>query len=132
MTDRYHLNFPLAVVVNVFLVDVGPENGATELWLGTHHQGVRGLTKSDHVEEPFINEEALEERRKICPPIREFVPKGSIMLRDMRLWHCGVRIMILLLALYYQWRSLSCVFTNNRFISLGGTKIKCGSNFLRA
>ena len=90
MTDRNHLNFPFAVVENIFLIDVDETNGATELWLGTHHRGVRGLTKSDDVEEPFIIDTALEERRKERPPLRVPIPKGSIILRDLRLWHCGV------------------------------------------
>jgi len=90
MTDRFHLNIPFAVTANFYLVDVDEHNGVTEFWPGTHSLGVRGLTKSYELEEPYILESALEERRQIRPPIRPSVAKGSVVLRDLRLWHCGV------------------------------------------
>lgn len=31
----------------------------------------------------------LDYRRNIRPPIQPVVPKGSILIRDLRLWHCG-------------------------------------------
>jgi ectoine hydroxylase-related dioxygenase (phytanoyl-CoA dioxygenase family) len=125
MTDRFHLTFPFAVVVNIYLVDVDENNGATEFWPGTHYMGIRNLTKSHELEEPFIMESALEERRKMCPPLRPFVPKGSLVLRDLRIWHCGVpniqtvpRIMLTLVCLL----SLA---TELRFILPSGIKIRC-------
>lgn len=38
----------------------------------------------------MIKTELLEERRKVRPPVQPFVPKGSIVLRDLRTWHAGV------------------------------------------
>jgi hypothetical protein len=36
-----------------------------------------------------IRSELLEARRKFCPPIQPHVPKGAVLIRDLRLWHCG-------------------------------------------
>lgn len=71
----------VSLVVNVSLVDVTEENGATELWPGTHLVPVnRGPIAA-----------AMEaERRVLAPPVRANARKGSLLLRDMRLWHRGV------------------------------------------
>ncbi|GAA5906964.1 hypothetical protein JCM5296_006072 [Sporobolomyces johnsonii] len=89
--DFEHPKIPFACVVNVGLVDMRPENGSTELWLGTHTGS--GL----HVQEGLHGERAsgrilpalLEARREVSPPIQPFVPKGSLVIRDLRLWHAG-------------------------------------------
>jgi ectoine hydroxylase-related dioxygenase (phytanoyl-CoA dioxygenase family) len=79
-----HQDFPFAMVVNILLVDTSVKNGATEIWLGTHKRGNKGMA------EILIDEESLEERRKICPPIRAVLKKGSLIIRDLRLWHAGI------------------------------------------
>jgi hypothetical protein len=84
-----HLDIPFAMTVNIPLVDVSVENGATEFWLGTHHLGVEHL-KDDGRDGPWIADQSLEKRRMISPPIRLSLPKGSFMIRDMRLWHAGI------------------------------------------
>lgn len=77
-------NIPFGFCVNINLVDVSPENGSTELWLGSH------LEKNwDCPEASVIPEKQLEERRKINPPIQPTLPKGSLIIRDFRLWHAG-------------------------------------------
>lgn len=38
--DLEHPNCPFALVVNVPVVEVTPENGSTEVWLGTHHSTI--------------------------------------------------------------------------------------------
>jgi ectoine hydroxylase-related dioxygenase (phytanoyl-CoA dioxygenase family) len=70
-----------AVVVNISPLDVTEENGAVELWPGTHM-----------VTEPErrIDEEAEAARRKMVPPVRGVAKKGSALIRDIRLWHRGV------------------------------------------
>ena len=73
------------VVVNVSTVEMTPENGSTELWLGSHldtamHIGMRSIT---------VPEEWLEARRKVVPPMQPTVEKGSMLIRDIRLWHRG-------------------------------------------
>lgn len=87
-----HPNFPFAMVVNINLVDTSPENGATELWLGSHHCS----TPDDHVvdgsgESLFqIKKDHVEARRKHSPPIQTSTKKGSLIIRDLRLWHAGL------------------------------------------
>ena len=36
-----------------------------------------------------INPELVEERRKHSPPIQPETEKGSLVIRDVRLWHAG-------------------------------------------
>ncbi|CAE6461781.1 unnamed protein product [Rhizoctonia solani] len=81
-----------ALVVNCGLVEMTPENGSTELWLGTHtmanldaQDGLHGDRASGR-----IKPDILEERRNVSPPFQPVVPKGSIVLRDLRLWHAGM------------------------------------------
>jgi hypothetical protein len=54
---------PAQLVVNVPTVDVSPENGATEIWPGTHLE----LGVGDDVK---ITPDRLEQRRAIAPPFR--------------------------------------------------------------
>lgn len=84
---------PFAVVANYYLVDVSPANGSTELWVGSH----RNTTFADCrncTEVPSTNfgirDEPLEERRVYAPPIQPVVKRGSVVLRDLRLWHAGL------------------------------------------
>lgn len=107
-----HAQLPFGIVTNYYLTDVSPANGATELWLGSH----RDTTFHDHLighprdpdaetddddgtstaydptlEVKFgIREELVERRRAYAPPIQPVVRKGSVILRDLRLWHAGV------------------------------------------
>jgi ectoine hydroxylase-related dioxygenase (phytanoyl-CoA dioxygenase family) len=87
-----HPNFPFAMVVNINLVDTSPENGATEFWLGSH----RCSTPAEHIVEETgegllqIKKEHLEARRKHSPPIQTTTKKGSLIIRDLRLWHAGM------------------------------------------
>lgn len=37
-----------------------------------------------------IRKELVEARRKLCPPVQPLLPKGSIIIRDFRLWHAGM------------------------------------------
>lgn len=73
------------LVVNVSLGDTSEENGAIELWPGTH-EDLRNLSGHDI----RVSEEALVARRQIVPPILGSTKKGVILIRDMRLWHRGM------------------------------------------
>lgn len=89
--DFDHLTHPFALVMNVPLVSMDPENGATEVWLGTH----KNTTVDDQVSRRgdrasgTIKNDLLEERRKIRAPSQPSVKKGSVIIRDLRLWHGG-------------------------------------------
>ena len=83
--------FPFAHVINITLVDTSPENGATEVWPGSHHVSVcdAHVEAPDNEEQLAIKPELLEERRKHSPPIQACTNKGSLVIRDLRLWHAG-------------------------------------------
>ena len=68
------------VVVNISPQDTTEENGSVELWPGSHLD-VSGRR---------IDAAHEEERRKIAPPVRGNAKKGSVLIRDIRLWHRGV------------------------------------------
>jgi hypothetical protein len=73
-----------ALVVNVPVVDMTPENGSTELWPGTHLD----TTISDG--DIKIPDDALEHMRAQTQPLQPSVPAGSLLIRDMRVWHGGM------------------------------------------
>lgn len=87
--DVYHA-FPdnqFGIVVNIYLQDTSPENGVTELWLGTHEHARR----DQHVPGmSWIKKEYMDERAKVRPPLFPHLKKGSICIRDLRLWHAGM------------------------------------------
>jgi ectoine hydroxylase-related dioxygenase (phytanoyl-CoA dioxygenase family) len=79
------------MVINVPLVTMTPKNGSTEIWLGTHsnttiadQEGEHGDRASGRIKGPL-----LEERRKLRGPCQPTVKKGSVVVRDLRLWHGG-------------------------------------------
>lgn len=93
-----HATFPHSYATNYYLGDVSEEYGTTEVWLGSHSY----TTFNDHLDEEVEPEEGkrptrfgikfdmVEERRKWAPPIYPTIKKGSVVIRDMRLWHAGV------------------------------------------
>jgi len=75
-----------ALVVNVPLVDMGPKNGSTESWPGTHLEPTVAVQDGDIV----LPQELLEARRSIRPPLQPVVKAGSVVIRDIRMWHAGM------------------------------------------
>jgi len=87
-----HFDYPdfcFGVVLNIYLCDSYPENGSTELWLGTHEHA---RNRDQHVSEHsgWIKEDLFNERAKVSPPFQPTVKKGSICIRDLKLWHAGM------------------------------------------
>lgn len=83
--DHLFPGFPVAlpisqVIVNIPLTDFSLENGATEVWPGSHLI----------VDEIPNDNQALEERAKTLPSVRTTASAGSVILRDMRTWHRGM------------------------------------------
>lgn len=77
---------PFGYCVNINLVDTSAKNGSTEIWLGSHTDTDVGILN----EEKGIRHEALEQRRKYSPPVQPTLLKGSLIIRDFRLWHAGM------------------------------------------
>lgn len=72
---------PYTLAVNISLVEVTEENGAIELWPGTHNF-LKGSKAVEH--------KVSEERRRTHPPVRGCTRKGSVLIRDKRIWHRGM------------------------------------------
>jgi ectoine hydroxylase-related dioxygenase (phytanoyl-CoA dioxygenase family) len=89
--DIEHPDCPFALAVNIPLVPMTPENGSTEIWLGTHAGSNLNCQEGQHGERASgrIRKHLLDERRRIRPPSQPMVKKGSIIIRDLRLWHGG-------------------------------------------
>lgn len=109
------IHFPFAHVINIPLVDVSAENGSTEVWPGSHHVSM----PDTHVDTPGehmlgIRKEILAQRAQHSPPVQPTIKKGSLVIRDLRLWHAGMpnqtsipRVMLAFVAqpAWYQGRS---------------------------
>jgi hypothetical protein len=76
---------PFAIVINVPVVDMDASNGSTELWPGTHRDTSKLL--GDDIKVP---EEQLIRRAEVQPPLQPSVRAGSVLIRDMRMWHRGM------------------------------------------
>ncbi|MBS1707597.1 MAG: phytanoyl-CoA dioxygenase family protein [Armatimonadetes bacterium] len=84
--NQEHVHPPYGIVVNVPLVDMGPENGSTEIWPGTHKDP--SVTIQDGQIE--ASEAAMAKWRAVKPPFQPVVKAGSIVIRDIRMWHAGM------------------------------------------
>ncbi|KAI7181544.1 hypothetical protein D0869_10756 [Hortaea werneckii] len=93
-SDFAHPSHPFALVVNVPLIRFTPKNGSTEIWLGTHTGELSGLKVQEGAKgtraSGRIREDLLEQRRQVRGPSQPVVEKGSIVIRDLRLWHAGM------------------------------------------
>ncbi|KAF2964187.1 hypothetical protein GQX73_g9369 [Xylaria multiplex] len=90
-----HPRFPFSLVVNIPLVDMMESNGATEVWLGSHtattfDDQVQIPNQLDNLPTRAIFPALLDQRKTLSPPVRTCVSKGSIIIRDLRLWHAGM------------------------------------------
>lgn len=90
--DFAHPSHPFALVVNIPLVHTAPENGSTEIWLGTHNATSQEAQEGEHGERASgrIKEAHLARRAETSPPLQPVIKKGSIIIRDLRLWHAGM------------------------------------------
>ena len=75
---------PARLVVNVALDDTTEENGAIELWPGTHLD-----TRLAIGNDLKVAKEHLAARQAVRGPLLGATSKGSVLIRDMRLWHRG-------------------------------------------
>ena len=72
--------------------DVTPQNGSTEIWVGSHNDtcwvpGQKLREKNPNPGQP--DAETQEAARGRLPPTQVSLPKGAVLLRDARGWHRG-------------------------------------------
>lgn len=70
---------------SVALTELSEENGATEIYPGTHHE--TAVTEWPLGERISNHPELIE---RWAPPQRMVVPAGGVCFRDPRMWHRGV------------------------------------------
>lgn len=75
------------LIANIPLIDLSTDTGSTEIWPGTHKLRQKTYFAP---EKNIVLPEILEQRYKARPPLQPNIPKGSIILRDLTMWHCGV------------------------------------------
>ncbi|KAM0708879.1 hypothetical protein Q7P35_002915 [Cladosporium inversicolor] len=87
-----HPLFPFAYAINIPLCDVSADNGSTEIWPGSHRDSNIDQHRGEGSGEGHltIKHSLIEERRKNCPPVQPSSRKGSLIIRDIRLWHAGM------------------------------------------
>ncbi|RAL66310.1 hypothetical protein DID88_005980 [Monilinia fructigena] len=88
--DSYadHHKFPTCIEVFMYLHDVSPANGSMEIWPGSHE----GWNFKDLVNNGrgWVKTSTFIRRAERSPPFQPTIPKGSITIRDLRLWHSGM------------------------------------------
>jgi ectoine hydroxylase-related dioxygenase (phytanoyl-CoA dioxygenase family) len=70
---------PAGIVLNIPLVDVTDENGPMEAFPGGNHL----------IPENRSNQKYIEAAAAFLKPVRMTMPKGSLLIRDLRMWHRG-------------------------------------------
>lgn len=90
--DKPHPLYPFAYAINIPLSDMNVENGSTELWPGSHRESNidQHVTLTDDEFGLAIKPALVEQRRRSSPPVQPTVRKGSLIIRDIRLWHAGM------------------------------------------
>lgn len=135
--DFDHPPLPFALVINIPLVTMTPANGSTEIWLGTHSHTSIADQEGAHGERASgrIKKDLLSARREQRPPCQPVVPRGSVVVRDLRLWHGGMpnlgevpRVMLALSESFTHTRIYICVKRlTSQSTSLPGSATKCPS-----
>ncbi len=89
--ERPHPMYPFAYILNIPTDDVSLENGSTEIWVSSHKDSCANQHAEYDGERVLnIKSELVEQRRQHSPPVNPTTKKGSIIIRDVRLWHAGV------------------------------------------
>jgi hypothetical protein len=78
---------PAAMILHILLVDFTEENGGTELWPGTHLVRDDFEREMSAVNPPGYSADHAEARAATVPSVRMHAPRGTIVVRDMRMWH---------------------------------------------
>ena len=67
------------------------QNGSTEVWLGTHANTTIADQEGEHGDRASgrIKQDLLKKQKAVRGPCQPTVKKGSVIVRDLRLWHGG-------------------------------------------
>jgi len=71
------------MVVNIPVIDFTIQNGATEIWAGSHKMPRK-------IGDFWVNEDQQKEMRGKSRVDRAVAARGSAIIRDMRIWHRGI------------------------------------------
>lgn len=88
--DSYyeHHKFTVCIELFMYLHDVSPDNGSTEIWPGSHHEyDIKNLVPHGR---GWVKPSVFKRRAEHSPPFQPTIPRGSIAIRDLRLWHAGM------------------------------------------
>ena len=138
--DFDHLTIPFALVINLPLVTMTPENGSTEIWLGTHINTTIADQDGEHGDRASgcIKTHLLRQRKKFRGPSQPYIKKGSVIIRDLRLWHGGKpnlgtepRVMLAMSKSLGVGVALEFEIDGKQFISPLGTGIRWKLNSLK-
>ncbi len=77
------------LVFNFSTDEIGPQNGPTELWPGTHMDPQFANDAISQRVEGISADQREAERRAVSPPVLNILPRGAVSVRDYRLWHRG-------------------------------------------
>jgi len=70
---------PFGLAVNFPLIDVTESNGPMDVWPNTHMMS----------EKVFAAKANLQDAARHVNPTKMLTPKGSVLIRDVRMWHRG-------------------------------------------
>ena len=76
---------PATLIIHIPLVDFTEENGSTEAWPGSHL--ILDNNENDLNDKGIAAGSISEQRAAQLPSVRTNMPAGSVLVRDMRLWH---------------------------------------------
>jgi hypothetical protein len=79
---------PLKLSVNFGVDDMRPENGSTEVYLGSHRDTRAAVNPGGHGS--HVENVAAMRAAEGNGPSQVFVPKGGVVFRDLRVFHRGV------------------------------------------
>jgi len=74
------------LVFNFSTEEIGPQNGPTELWPGTHMDPQFANDAISQRVEGSSADQREAERRTVSPPVLNILPRGAVSVRDYRLW----------------------------------------------
>ena len=73
-------------VVNINCVSTNAQNGATELWPATHLYTSEAQDPEEDPDSYQIRKDFVAKQQAIRPPLQPSLPKGSVIIRDIRMW----------------------------------------------